>query len=451
MSFSEYVTIRATQSKTKKINKSDLCLDEMNESTSEEFHSDSSFPNLSVLENTMLLDFKNHIQNLKLQLQIAHNEVDKLNEENHILKKKLDTKETEIKILKSAGLSELSIKNSSTPTAKQKRCVLTQCTPIKSLNSINLNKKNIINGKTSLTLDEKPTTEEQISTLRNKSYKPSINKPEDNPSSKGPNILKQTPEGVHINDTSNIFIIGDEKIRGLSTHLLNSRKYKSDNIYKISAMIKPNATCSEIFSYSESILKGGLSQDDRVILSFGASDKNPFEVIKELSVILHKLRNIQVFITPVIYNSFINVNLLNDYIYSIAKTHNNCYFMSPQTENIVFPSVYRNGYLQTLTYVINKWIDTEDYKKNYIHNIMSTRKKYFKMIMDRTSSGSSYKNLCRKGTIPYYFRYENKSSSTIKQNSVSNNTLNSLPKKGTIPFYFRSVNVSSKTFFRSSL
>lgn len=449
MSFNQFVTIRPTQSHKNKQNNSDICLDQLNDTTSDEFISNTSLPNLSTLDNTLLLDLKNDIQNLKTQLEIAHNEVDKLNEENYNLKKQLDSKNTQIKILKSLG-SEPHLSNTSTPLSTKKKYLYNKnqtvsVTPMKSMDVRTSSKSNnkicsqdniISSNKTDCEVQHKKL--DGVYSNRNDPNK--LIGP-----SEGRKTQSQIINAVPGKHEGNVYIVGNEKVCGLSAYLINSRKNQWNDYYKISAMVKPGATCKEIFSHFDSIQKY-ITQNDRVILSFGTVERNPFEVLKELSIVLYKLRKTKVFILPVSYNPYINTDLLNDFIYSISRTFNNCFFMSPHTRTHL--SIFRkHTYLQKITHAINHWIDLEDYKNIYLNNVINIGKKYFNFTNNKNniySSNSNTKEMeSKKGTIPYYFKKQQ--NLTVK--NVQSLEIKPSPKKGTIPFYFQ--NTQEKDFFRA--
>lgn len=363
MSFDKNITVRKRQDKMMNKNNSDLYLEEDYETTSGEALSAISLQNLSSEDIPLVIELENEIKNLKRQLEIANNEIDNLNEENFSLKKQMNADEKKMRRLKSKRISDLNFSNSSTPTrSKEKKSDVQRqsknSTPIKemSCNIENKCQENVNNIK-DLTILKIKTT--------NVSTKEIV---ESDPKCQLETKNQKTRYHVqnNIKDTGNIFILGDSMVKGLATKLISSRNNTWNDSYKITALVKPNASTEEIFSCCYNGHKIKFTPNDKIILSFGSNDRNPYKILSELSVILYKLRRAKVCILPVLHNPYINTGILNDLIYSICKNYDNCHFMSRYMQEIT-STVSKKYMLRILTNNINNWVDTEDYQNIYIN------------------------------------------------------------------------------------
>lgn len=451
MSFDENITVRKRQDKRMNKTNSDLGLEEDYETTSEEALSAISLQNLSSEDIPLVMELENEIKNLKLQLQIANNEIDNLNEENFNLKKQITANEKKMRLLKTKRISELNFSNSSTPIqSKEKQSDVQRqskiSTPMKKLsyNTENKYQENVKNMKNS--------TISKIETAN-----VSTNKYIESESKHQPEKMSQKRSNVQndIKNKRNIFILGDNMVKGLATKLISSRNNTWNDLYKISALVKPQASTEEIFSYYYKGLKNKFTPNDKIILSFGSNDQNPYKILSQLSVILYKLRRFKVCIIPVLYNPYINTGLLNDLIYSICKNYDNCHFMSRYIQEHTY-SVSKKYVLRSITNNINNWVDMEDYHSTYINLNYLNKKNNNTETENKISNNNLNKNFnVKRGTIPFYFKQQKENKKLEikppRKTDVNNNTLNSNlpPKKGTIPFYFQRVLNTSKTFFRS--
>lgn len=446
MSFHENITLRKRQENQ---NKSDNYSDDNYETTTEE-DSVTSIQNISTNDIPLVLELEEEIKNLKTQLDIANNEIDNLNEENYNLKKQISSNERKIKLLKSTRNSEVNCSNSSTPSLPKKKLRLLrqsiQDTPDKisstprylSENEKNINEKSSELNTGNMTTQAASVNEKKCLNL-NDIY---CGNQEEKKAASISNTQK-------IKRNSNqILIIGDHMVKGLSAKLVDSRKKNWNDFYNTTAFVKPNATCTEIFSYVNVVLNK-LVDNDRVVLSFGACDKNPYRVLSELSVILYKLKKIKVFILPVLNNKYVNTGLLNNLIYSTAKNYENCFFMSNNGSKYTYNLKNNHNINDILINNINRWIDTDDYKNTYINL------NYLKDKTENTTKLTKNQRVNkepRKGTIPFYFRQKNTEPLKVvfPNETESKNilNLNVALKKGTIPFYFQTTK-APKTFFRS--
>jgi hypothetical protein len=120
--------------------------------------------------------------------------------------------------------------------------------------------------------------------------------------------------------------------------------------------VKTQATTKQVLNSCDD-LTSTLTQDDMVVLAIGANDKNPYLLFSELGTALHKLRNHKVFIVNVLYNSSLNVNLLNYNINLLTRNYNNCKYIKME---------YNENYLKRLGFKLNIEIDHHHYKNKYL-------------------------------------------------------------------------------------
>lgn len=243
---------------------------------------------------------------------------------------------------------------------------------------------------------------------------------------------------------STIFIIGDQQVKGLSSKMLYARAYKWNDVYRVSALVKPYALCSDILSYCTALVNQ-LKTNDKIVISVGANERNPYLLIKNLSLALHTLQDFQVYILQITENKYIQESKLNDIVYSLAKTYSNCNFIKL---NKIDPS---QDFLSQLTTVINLQIDGDDYALKFLPQsktkIRSLNNTWYKKLY--TSITKSKQNC--KGTIPYLFQKQTEKLK-IQENELKTQSMSNNPKKGTIPYYFKKhISLNSKTIQKHQL
>jgi hypothetical protein len=154
-------------------------------------------------------------------------------------------------------------------------------------------------------------------------------------------------------NNKNMYILGDEQVTGLSKLIQISRYGKCNDKYTSTAMIKSNASSFHVLSYCNNIQKSA-SKDDLVILCVGSNDTNPFAVLTNLSVALHKLSGFKVLIVPVWRNLYLDVRKLNNSIKRLVDNYSNCKFLKVKSS---WKS--KSAYLNKLCSSINRFIDCE--------------------------------------------------------------------------------------------
>lgn len=171
--------------------------------------------------------------------------------------------------------------------------------------------------------------------------------------------------------TKNIFILGDQQIRGLAMKLIETRLGKWNDVYNISSIVKPLAPSLDILTDIDSLLNV-ITKDDIIILAVGSNDKDPFLLYNNLCNAIYKLKRFNVFVTSVIQNRYLNVEKLNFGISRMIANYQNATFINIKLRNLGLKS-----YLKELTFKINIEVDYLKYKHDFIDNL-------FKSDMHRT-------------------------------------------------------------------
>lgn len=430
-----------------------------------------SLPNTSAGDNTLVQDLKQQIEELTLQLDSANEEIEKLSLENMTLKKSVEGYERKISIFKKIGVSDNLIMHITSPTVRKIKTIVTAESEVNENNMADslteaiaqtkdrdistdltgIEPKNVENLEENVSYNYETIPEVTKNDLENvhqyKNQTTATAQLDCKSLTKFVNINDQTKMIEQVEDKSltnsvtaknsryfksltqkhdknynrNIVILGDQQVSGLSSDLLQSRKGTWNDTYKISAIVKKDASSSEVLASIDNL--GGLCKDDKVVLAVGANETNPFSVINALSLNLNKLSNTNVLILPVVRNESLNIDLLNSYIDSIAKLHSNAIFLRPN--ELKLRVQYNYNIKQFYCALLNYAIDYEDYKNKYLV------KKTQHITRFRFTDINVKTKTIKKGTIPYYFDKLQKQSE-VKQSQSSIAEF----KKGTIPYYF---------------
>lgn len=168
------------------------------------------------------------------------------------------------------------------------------------------------------------------------------------------------------NTKPNIYIIGDQQVKGLTEQLLKSRSKGWNDCYKVTGIVKPFALSPQILNSCTS-LYDSLTDDDILILSVGCNDKNPYLIMSSLCNMLCNLKKCKIFFFSVEQNCYLNVNRLNSEINSLIKNYSNCTFINID----LLVSDYPLGNMtarQLIIFKINIEIDYDKYKIMYFTN-----------------------------------------------------------------------------------
>lgn len=333
------------------------------------------------------------------KLEIAEGEIENLLIENSELKKKLCRHENKAKYLTDLITHSSSKKNI---TVRHKR---------KSLQSTQLD----------FSIDGENSTPATPSDLHRK--------PErhvDNPikNSQMPPQALETSEKELPDTNHNIYVVGDQQVRGLTGKLLKLRAKGWNNRYNVTGIVKPYAISSQILSTCVS-LYDTITADDVLVLSLGCNDKNPYLIMTNLCNILSRL-NCKIILLSIQNNDYLNVNKLNNEINGLIRNYANCTFIDIYSILTDYP--LRNTSVKRLiSYKINTIIDYEKYKNDYLTNIKQLQCR-FTIVKNNSKIVNNEKghNLHKKGTIPYYFKKVSPAYEPLQ------------PAKGENPDFFRS-------------
>lgn len=394
---------------------------------------------LNTEQSQIILELQQEIEKLKKELSIAHKNVQRLSLENQELCKKMNNPDVKVqqsecyKTAASMSTRNHSETNHIKPDQLQIAQVNHTSTPIK-IPTIRRNAaisgENYSN-KSSLRPSQKVQQDSNNQKVATSTKDTSSNKE---------GMTTQTS----LSSKHTIFILGDQQVRGLSSTLINSRKYKWNDKYNVCAFVKPNALSSEVLQYSD-VLCNELQPNDKIVISIGSNDKNPYFLLKNLCLALQKLRKFNVYILQTESNRYMQENKLNNTIFSVVKTFRNCKYIKI---NKTIPS---QNYLSQIANKLNIRIDSDDYEKQFTCQPKNNIRNFAinnNLIKDNKNQQiqSSYKVTPTKyrGTIPYFFEKQLEKIKSKQNNTMlpsQNNPIHStnLLKKGTIPYYFERI------------
>ncbi|KAL4719582.1 hypothetical protein ACJJTC_004953 [Scirpophaga incertulas] len=356
------------------------------DSTHSELHM-RSFDLSTRHDGDMIEILKSENANLKEMLSIANNEVDNLNLQIIELKRCISQQSQKIESLKSICTSP-SQKHISNLRRKSRINSDTTSNLLSPKPSISKTIVNYDKKEENVTLQGNKNLNNER--MQHKSYESSTEIPE----------LSRKAE----NNLKTIYIYGGEQCRGLANRLIKTRLHNKYEKYRITSVIKPDASSKEILkNINELTFK---NHNNRIILSIGEHDTNPSQIATETTAVLKILRSYQIFVLGIRKNKFLNINKLNELLKRICAQFDNCTFLDIYRGD----ANYHNGTItQKCCKLINLAIDSHDYNTKYL--------------IGRNSSD----------TLAH--------TSWIK--SLSKPKMPTKPKKGTIPFYFQSTNTKT--------
>ncbi|XP_048478893.1 uncharacterized protein LOC119692054 isoform X2 [Plutella xylostella] len=268
--------------------------------------------------NTKLQSQINH---LTQELESAHQEIMTLNNENHNLKITLVEKDKQIEMLKkliSTDVSTSHKRTESTPLMKRIRNVLLR-TPRNSP----IHSDSIINKQIHFS-PNKCQTQTEGTMKKGNCDLPTISDNDKQPAHHSKSWKKNATDVTTGTKKPQIIIIGDQRMQGLASKIIASRMNKWNDVYKISATVKPQAHTSHILSTLES---QNLRPEDVVVLAVGSNDYSISSIISELNKCLPNLITCKVLLLNVQRNKHVNIHKLNESLCSLTKEYNNCYFV----------------------------------------------------------------------------------------------------------------------------
>lgn len=430
----EFVTIR------KQKNNYACSMNNLNDINSSSLNeSQYSVPDLSMrTEDIEIQKLKQRIMNLEEQLQSADQEIQNLLSENFQLKNTIQDLENKAGRYKNLYIDAVS----ETKTKFLKRHnVIAQNKKDLSSSYENLNVNNyhtfysntITHPSTTNTtlrdieLNDKEKTESEIvlqNSFQNKSD--SITKKQD-----GEFTLKASMEKYKEIKKNRLYIIGEQHTSGLWKYITSNKEHKWHDRYNIVSFVKPNALSSEAYKTLTTI-ESSMSPGDRVVLSVGANDNNPYMLLNQIGRILDKLQHVKVYVAQVFYNRHLCINTINSNIAGLINIYKNCEFIK-----------YERGHnrIKTfLTYIanrINYYLNYDDYYNTYLT--------FNKQILLRKSEKQYNKKVKKyiQNKITNYFNSV-ESDKNIYDTLKSGNNYHTVQKKGTIPYYFNIARIGHK-------
>lgn len=202
------------------------------------------------------------------------------------------------------------------------------------------------------------------------------------------------------NVKKNIYILGDEQLRGFSAALKSSRYGKWNDNYNPFAFIMTGATSTELLAHCDSIACK-LSSSDIVILGISSNDCDIQKLHANLCILINKFSKATVFVAPVNRNHYLNEQTLNKAVKLWTKHFDNCNVID--MDCCCLDDV---DYLNNICAKLNLSIDYTEYETQFLtfSNIRAKLRKSTSLKKNIDENHSNTKLSAKKGTIPYYFR-----------------------------------------------
>lgn len=373
-----YVTVRKRQSKSC----ADLSII-LNTSYNENNLDTStlSLPTISLNENDYTKYLSEQIESQRLQLQSAHEEIDKLSIENTELRRIIIQHERSLDLFKKIGFPENSIQNMTSPMIRKIKSAV-KTTPTKSESSPSKNMTQILSLEKKIRNleQELQTANIQIEKLNIQIYNIKNNKTvySENSTKNLCNVHTETKNIQSPEDRrKKVIIIADQQGRKLRQCLQNLIGEK----FLVTCLWKPGAKLHDLFSSNKLELLS-LSKEDYIILLGGTNDNNPFELNCNLEIWLSNLNNTNVLVCETPYNKFLNEKKLNFELRFVCNRHDFVTFIHMDFDRyiphpsffpiyvsrIILKELLRNEYQAKIKSYMNKMYIKSLLKSNNIEN-----------------------------------------------------------------------------------
>lgn len=361
-----------------------------------------SLPDLSTRVNEEVDELKIQIQNLKLDLESAHTEIENLIIEKNSLLKQISDRDMKIN-----ALTTITYESSPIKTTKKKKKIqkIQEKASITGNDVINKNKTQTDNPQL-LEKSDSPILPQYLkkSTDENSLKREALHIEKSNIILPGKNKCDQQ------NNTNKILIYGSQRCIGLASALLQSRQNSRYEKYSVFSETKPNAPTEEVL---KACTYAHTAESTKVILCIGENDTNPTKVILELGVALKHFQKCQVLILSVLCNDHINEELLNRNLRLICNNYKNCHFICNDI-------TYKN-YLSDICRKINFCIDSLDYERLYL-DVKTLKKRLLSTPPNRSSRQSFTRSpKLQQKTILHYFSKKQEPKPHEASNSSINN------------------------------
>lgn len=236
-------------------------------------------------------ELQKKILELSERLVIAENEITNLLTENCCLRKQISSYDARVNQLKDICRS--------TPRKSQRR----------SRNSLN---------KTKLLFSPERNSPSQHKDPSDKCPRPSGIQENDVEPTAG-----NFPISTDTTKKGNIYILGDEQVRGLSSRLHSAKFGQWNEKYNIQGLVKPHSSSNLILSNLDNLILTA-KEGDIVIISVGKHDNNPILLLKNLYNTLNQLKKCKVLLLNIPDNRNLHVNRLNYELNMLIKNFKNC-------------------------------------------------------------------------------------------------------------------------------
>lgn len=316
-----------------------------------------SLPDISTVCYNELEELKNIIEDLKLQLSGAHEEIDKLILNNNNLQQIIKSKD--LKISKLLHLSSPSThRKEHIKTPKQKSLTKKQIDFL----DLDIHSSPFINNPIKKVYKN---TEELITSDNNVSDSCKTSR------------IDSTNTNIHSKEKE-ITILSTQQGTGLASALTYSRWNNKYEKYKISGLTKPYASTKEVLKECHNLK---LTSADKIVLIIGENDINPCSILIELTIALKTLQNCSVILLNIFENKHLNVKLLNKKIHLLCNNFRNCHYLEVKLKsnayicnklNLTIDSLdYNDKYLPFLKHSNKCLMPSENQVKKIIHNTNS--------------------------------------------------------------------------------
>lgn len=350
----------------------------------------NSLPNFT--ESIEMAELREENITLSTQLSSAHEEITNLNIEINNLKKQMEEKERKLNIYKTL----LHAETLHTSPGKQ--------TPNKIKSMQTKNSNNLLSEISKQKINKNEAKKLHTAKQNARHYdKTSVG----NSMSQKPNITEDV--SYETKNYRTIYIYGGTQCVGLAGKIMNSRINTQYNKYSVTSFIKPYANTQEIIQTSK---LNTYTKNDKIILSLGENDTNPFEVMIGLINLAQSVNNCTIIVMSVQNNPYLNTDKLNHTLKHISTNLPNCKFLDFMSENN--EQMFQKNKIQK----INLLIDMLDYENTYLKPNSN------KIVIKYNMKNPEITDIPRKGTIPYYFsRINNKVKNEIKETKQNRNSI----------------------------
>lgn len=344
----EYSNITYRKPKSKSFTDISMMTDEYNLTNNSSCFDGSthSLPNTSITDNEHTKRLHEHINNLKIELESANEEIERISLENMELKKTLEQREKTLSLMKNIGICENYLNSLPSPSQRKINSAGSKnVTPSKcNFNSPNRHIIQLLNlekyvKKLEQDLEESNKTIDKLNDTinrlqRNLTSPKNIELNETISSQNGNNndstCSTKTPSKMATKSIINIkniikrkiVIIADQQGRGVRHDLQNL----VGNEFLVICLWKPGATMYELVcSFKQELLS--LTSSDYVILLGGINEKNPVDFRYNVEQWVNNLINTNILICEIPYNKCLNEKKLNYELRFICNRHSKSAFV----------------------------------------------------------------------------------------------------------------------------